>query len=142
MPEISQNILKKIKNNSLSGLDLDPELISPHYQGYSILNIPASAASLLDTSGLSSAPLAPEIISPVKGEVKNIIVILLDALGYHRFKNWLADDPDLIWNQLQKDGLLAPLTSICPSTTCAAITSFWTDSSPTQHGIMCYEMWL
>jgi len=142
MPEISQNILKKIKNNSLSGLNLDPELISPHYQGYSILNILPSAASLLDTPGLSSAPLATEIISPIQGDVKNIIVILLDALGYDQFMNWLAEDPDLIWNQLQKDGLLAPLTSICPSTTCAAITSFWTDSAPTQHGIMGYEMWL
>jgi hypothetical protein len=144
MSEISQNILYKIRNNPLPGLKLDPELLSPQYQGYSILNIPASAAGLLDTPGLSSAPLAPEIINPIQGqgEIKNIILILLDALGYDRFLNWLTEDPDLIWNQLQKDGMLAPLTSICPSTTCAAITSFWTDSAPTRHGIMGYEMWL
>lgn len=142
MTEISQNILQNIKNNPQTGFKLDPEFISPHYQGYSILNIPASAASLLNTPGFSSSPLAPEFTNPIQGDIKNIIVILLDALGYQQFKIWLAEDPDLIWNQLQKDGLLAPLTSICPSTTCAAITSFWTDSSPTQHGIMGYEMWL
>ena len=139
---MSQNILQKINNNSLSGLKLDPELVSPQYQGYSILNIPATAASLLNTPGFTSAPLAQEIMSPIQGDVKNIIVILLDALGYLQFKNWLAEKPDLIWNQLQIDGILAPLTSICPSTTCAAITSFWTDTSPIQHGIMGYEMWL
>ena len=142
MTEFGQPILQKIKNYHLSSLKLDPELISPQYQGHSILNIPSSAANLLNTPGFSSPPLAPGIISPLQGDYKNIIVILLDALGYHQFKNWLVEKPDLIWNQLRNDGLLVPLTSICPSTTCAAITSFWTDSSPTQHGIMGYEMWL
>lgn len=142
MPELNQKILQMIKNSPLPGLDLAPELISPQYDGYSIFNIPSTAASLLDTPDFNSAPLAQELIQPIQGKAKNIIVILLDALGYLQFKKWLAEVPDLIWNKLQVDGILAPLTSICPSTTCAAITTYWTDSAPTEHGIMGYEMWL
>lgn len=142
MPDLNQKILQNISSNALPGLEIGPDLVSPHYQGYSILNIPSSAGNWLETPGFSSAPLASEITAPIQGDVKNIIVILLDALGYQQFTKWLLEKSDLIWNQLQKDGLLVPLTSICPSTTCAAITSFWTDSAPTQHGIVGYEMWL
>ena len=36
----------------------------------------------------------------------------------------------------------APLTSVTPSTTCAALTSIWTGKSPAEHGIVGYEQWL
>ncbi|MEK6222909.1 MAG: alkaline phosphatase family protein, partial [Chloroflexota bacterium] len=60
----------------------------------------------------------------------------------HRLQAWIAEDKNLIWRNLLTDGLLAPLTSIAPSTTSAAITTYWTGTPPTQHGVAGYEQWL
>ena len=142
MTDLSTQLYKQIKEGSISELALCEEFISPQYDGLSILNIPASGAELLNVPGLSSPALSHQILDPIRGKTQNVILILMDALAFHRIQKWLAEDRDLIWNTLLKGGILVPITSISPSTTCAAITSFWTDSSAAQHGIMGYEMWL
>ena len=48
----------------------------------------------------------------------------------------------MVWGSLLDDGILAPITSIAPSTTSAAMTTYWTSTSPYAHGITGYEMWL
>lgn len=116
--------------------------VYPRYEGESILNILPSVAALLGVDGFQHPGLEPKILSPLQREPQNIILILMDALAYHRLENWLAEEKDLGWHQLSDQGVLTPLTSICPSTTSAAITSYWTDSAAAQHGIMGYEMWL
>jgi hypothetical protein len=120
----------------------DQHFIYPRYEGESILNILPSVAALLGVDGFQHPGLEPKILSPLQREPQNIILILMDALAYHRLENWLAEEKDLGWHQLNDQGVLTPLTSICPSTTSAAITSYWTDSAAVQHGIMGYEMWL
>jgi hypothetical protein len=41
-----------------------------------------------------------------------------------------------------KDASLSPLTSISPSTTAAALSTFWTGRTPASHGVLGYEVWL
>lgn len=118
------------------------EFIYPRYQGESILNILPTIANQFHLPVFQHPSLSAELVAPLKGEPQNIILVLLDALSYHRLENWLGEDQNLAWHQLQEQGILAPLTSICPSTTCAAITSYWTDSSAFEHGVLGYEMWL
>jgi len=142
MTDLTEQILSIINTNTIKLTDWDREFITPNYDGGSILNIPATGAGLLGSPGTNSSPLSPEISSHLPDEVKNVIVILVDALSFQRFSSWLKEEPDLVWNQLVPGGLLAPLTSICPSTTCAAISTFWTGASAAKHGIMGYEMWL
>ena len=142
MSDISKSISDQIFNQMMPGLSLADEFIVPHYNGLSILNIPSSIGALLDVNGFTNPGLKPELFSSITGNPKNIILILMDALAFSRLQEWLGEEPDLIWNSLLEQGLLAPLTSITPSTTCAAITSFWTAASAAQHGILGYEMWL
>jgi Type I phosphodiesterase / nucleotide pyrophosphatase len=54
----------------------------------------------------------------------------------------MAAKPKMVWNRLAGDGMLAALTSISPSTTSAALTSYWTSTPARAHGITGYEMWL
>ncbi len=117
-------------------------LSAPDYAGGSILNIPAAAGKLLGVDQFRYAPLKDAYLEPLGGEVDHLILILVDALAYHRMERWIKEDPELPWNPLIESGILAPLSSICPSTTCAAITSFWTGASAAEHGITGYEMWL
>ena len=120
----------------------DAELTPPEYEGGSILNIPASVGEILNVSGFPNQPLNPGILETFSSQVDNLILVLVDALAYHRLEEWLNEDPELPWHKIAENGILAPLTSICPSTTCAAITSFWTGRPAAEHGIIGYEMWL
>lgn len=142
MLDISADLISIIKSNRLPGLDLGDEFIYPKYDGQSILNVPGSICQLMGIPPISTPPLKPEILSPFGEEARKVILILMDALAFHRLQSWMVDDKDMVWNYLIADGLLAPLTSISPSTTSSAITTLWTGSSPTEHGIAGYELWL
>ena len=134
--------------NTSPEVDLQSQINSgnfvyPRYGGKSILNIMPSAARLFDLKEDFQHPeLQADLLTSLRDGPQNIILVLLDALAYHRLENWLAEENNLGWNQLRGKGIMTPLTSICPSTTCAAITSYWTDSAAIEHGVMGYEMWL
>jgi len=142
MPDLIPQLLPEIENHILPGLDLHPEFIAPKYDGASILNIPDSICHWMDIPGIGEGPLRPEIIHNLGNGVRRVILILMDALALHRLQAWMETGIAPIWGELLKDGLLAPLTSISPSTTSAALTTFWTGRSPAAHGILGYEVWL
>ena len=60
-----------------------------------------------------------------------------------RARQELHSDPDLaVWQSLPESALLAPLTSVVPSTTAAALTSLWSGALPAEHGVIGYEVFL
>ncbi len=142
MKETLEDLISASTTRDLRSLVHSEDFIFPRYQGESILNILPSVAGLFGLDGFQQAGLLPPTLASFSREPKNIILVLLDALAYHRLEIWMAEDKDLGWHQLKEQGVYAPLTSICPSTTCAAITSYWTDSAAIEHGVLGYEMWL
>jgi hypothetical protein len=143
MPDVSQKLLPQITNHRIPELNLPADLIQPRYTGQSTLNIPNSICAMLGAPPISETPpLIPEITKLLGEEARKVLVILVDALALHRLQMWLEEEPDLVWNKLLPEGLLAPVTSIVPSTTCSALTTFWTGEPASCHGISGYEMWL
>lgn len=142
MSTITQELLLDIKNHQLSGLDLDGDFIFPKYADQSILNIPASICEWLDIDNLGAGALRPEILLPPGNGIRRVILILMDALSLHRFQGWLESGDIPVWQNLMQAGQLSPLTSISPSTTCAATTTLWTGQSAATHGIVGYELFL
>ncbi len=148
MPDLTPQLLSKAQDYHLPGLDIGAGAITPNYMGGSILNLPASICRMLGVPELGSAPLARELLSTlgVDGDgsrsLRSIILVVMDALALHRLKRWIEDGSTPIWGRLAQNGLLAPLTSITPSTTSTALTSLWTGRSPAEHGIAGYELWL
>jgi predicted AlkP superfamily pyrophosphatase or phosphodiesterase len=142
MKELLKGNFNQSPEQDLQSLIHEEQFIYPRYQGESILNILPSIASLFGLPDFQHPALENELLTPLHRQPQNIILVLLDALAYHRLENWLSEDKDLGWHQIRERGVYTPLTSICPSTTSAAITSYWTDSAAGQHGIMGYEMWL
>jgi hypothetical protein len=139
---IKQDHMDTIQKQSLPGLDFPPEFILPFYDGQSILNIPASICQAFDVAPLHSVPLTPGIFPQVNDEIQRIIIILMDGLALSRFSSWLDKGEIPVWNHLINAGNIAPITSISPSTTSAAMTTLWTGQSAAEHGVMGYEMWL
>lgn len=140
--EFTSQALSRLSNTRrLPGLDLGDGFLLPDYQGGSILNLPSSFCHWLELPGLGAAPLRDELLAPFQ-DVQRVILVLVDALALHRLQRWMADGCAPVWHTLAEGGLLAPLTSIVPSTTSAALTSLWTGRSPAEHGIAGYELWL
>ncbi len=144
MPNLIEQMLPGLKANRLAGLRLPKDQIFPQYQGQSILNLPSTICRLLGAPELRTSSLIPELIDPLieGGPVQRVILILMDALGLHMFQRWLESGGIPVWDRLMQSGLIAPLTSIVPSTTSAALTSLWTGSSPAEHGVVGYTVWL
>ncbi len=142
MPNLITQLLPDLRSHRLPDLDLGSDFQYPRYGDQSILNIPSSICRWLNAPDLGAGPLRPEILLPPGDGIRRVILILMDALSLHRFQGWLEEGELPIWQSLLEDGLLAPLTSIAPSTTCAATTTLWSGQSPASHGIVGYEMWL
>jgi hypothetical protein len=143
MPSARDDILERLRAHQIPGLDLGEGFLYPHYQGYSILNIPSTICKWLGLPGLGAAPLAEEIVPKLDRSFPRVVLVLLDALGYQRFVRWLEQYPALaVWQSLTERGGLMPITSISPSTTSSALTSLWSGRSPSEHAITGYEMWM
>lgn len=141
MPDVADDILPRLSTPKLEGLDLGGGAIHPAYDGLSILNLPASLCHWLGVSGPPHPRLDISALEAMVEGVEQIIVVLIDAVSYERFRRWIegsapAFDPN------EDDCLLTPLTSVVPSTTCAALTTLWTGRSPAEHGILGYEIFL
>ncbi|MGE5221711.1 MAG: alkaline phosphatase family protein [Omnitrophica WOR_2 bacterium] len=148
MPDMTSRLLPGLISRRLEGLDTGEGFILPEYNGASILNIPDSICELLGAPGLGPGGLHPGFLPDLGGEpgtnreVQRVILVLVDALSLDRMQRWMAAGELPVWDALMRDGQLAPLTSIVPSTTAAALTTFWTGRSTAEHAIAGYELWL
>jgi hypothetical protein len=142
MPDLTEQNLPALRAHRLPGLELGDGFVYPHYAGHSILNLPNSLCHWLDAPPFGAAPLAPELLSAPGSGFRQVILVLMDALALHRLQRWMKDGTAPVWHVLAQAGSLFPLTSICPSTTSAAITTLWTGRSAAEHGIAGYELWL
>lgn len=126
----------------LTTLASTPGFILPDYQGGSIANLPDAVCSWFEIPGLGIGRLTGADSAPLPDRVTTVLVVIIDALSFHHFQSWRKGENSRIWDPLVKAGRLSPITSICPSTTCAAMTSLWTGQPAVRHGISGYEMFL
>jgi predicted AlkP superfamily pyrophosphatase or phosphodiesterase len=142
MPDLTPELIPSLRSHRLPGLNLGDEFVYPDYFGRSILNVPASICMWLGAAQLGVEPLHADILAPLEHDYQNVILILMDALSLRLLTRLISEGILPLWGGLAEDGVLAPLTSITPSTTTAALTSLWTGRSAAEHGIVGYEMWL
>ncbi|WP_322508667.1 alkaline phosphatase family protein [Anaerolinea sp.] len=124
------------------------EWFFPHYAGYSLVNLPASIFQWLgaDAPAALRPPLAHPAFQQWNTRFDTVILILVDGIGLDWMQNTLeraARDEDLrFWAHLPAESVLAPLTSVVPSTTATALVSLWTGALPAEHGVIGYELFL
>jgi len=101
-------------------------MITPDYSGAGIANLMASVAEGLG-AGEQPYPAASLLPSSVLGGAKNVLLFVIDGLGY----NYLATRGR---GSYLARRMLGRLTSVCPSTTASAIPTFLFGLPPQQHG--------
>lgn len=142
MADLTGERLAVRRQYRLPEFDLGGERIYPDYSGSSILNVPATVCQWLQVEPVGAPPLDAELSAAVGEGIQHVVLILMDSLALHRLQRWMSDGTAPVWQSLEQQGVLAPLTSIVPSTTSAAMVSLWTGRSPYEHGVMGYEMWM
>lgn len=145
MTDLTTALLPKLKSYRLPGFDLGDDFVYPHYQGGSILNVASTLCHLFGVPEIGAPALMEEISTPIQNLVPNVrrvVLVLMDALALHRFQRWVGEGGVPLWGELLERGVLAPLTSVVPSTTSCALPSIWSGLSPAQHAMVGYEVWL
>jgi hypothetical protein len=119
------------------------DVVWPHYDGYSIANLPVTFAAILGAQMPASLPPLPsELWRDLARDVRCVVFVLIDALGYRRFLRVIESDTGSLWKPLVERGQFFPLTSVFPSTTVAALSSVWTGLAPSQHGCLGTRLFL
>jgi len=110
------------------------ESIQPRYSGGSIVNLMSSLSAALGRHTAEPAYPVSELLQPEQiRDARNVVLLVMDGLG---------DD------YVQRTGgtlmryRCGCLTSVFPTTTAAAITTFVTALAPQQHGITGWFMYL
>jgi predicted AlkP superfamily pyrophosphatase or phosphodiesterase len=149
MTSLISSLLPPLENHRLTGFSAGPSVIYPHYDRQSLINIPASICHWLGVPTFGAPPLADEILQAMGGPFKHVVMLLVDGLGLQQLQQLIQPSSNKpatgrfsFWSRLLADAVLAPISSVAPSTTASALTSLWTGQPPAVHGIMGYEMYL
>ena len=142
----ADTIEKRIRDHRLFNLNVEwsHEVVFPYYDGLSIQNIPRSIAQLLGADRLVSDPLDNMIWNGIPPQVERVLLFISDGLGYNWLQQLVADDDrirDAVAFLSDERGPL-PLTSCAPSTTTAALPTFWTGTPPATHGMLGSQAFL
>lgn len=110
-------------------------MILPDYQEGSIVNLMQSIVVGLG-DGTDSGPYAPHPLvgTQALGETRKVILLVIDGLGYDYLLETVAGGA-------LEAHLRGRMTSVFPSTTATAITTFMTGSAPQQHALTGWYMW-
>lgn len=141
MPDLSSQVLSRIKDHRIDRLPLGKDLMLPFYEGLSLVNVPGTITRLLDVPDFGKPPLDDVITSVLGGPYEKVVLLLVDALGNNLLERMMSPEYDLLWGRYFDQAVFSPITSICPSTTASALTTLWTGEGPAAHGIIGYEMW-
>lgn len=141
MPDHTEKLLPRLLDGNLEGVDLGQEAVLPAYDGLSILNVPSSLCMWMGISPLQHPGLRLPALDELAQSTQQILLLLIDGLGWDSYRDWEADVPEIL-DTAHDEVILAPLTSVVPSTTSSALTTLWTGSSPAEHGLVGYELFL
>lgn len=106
----------------------------PDYDGNSIVNLMQSIATACGSAAMHY-PQLPALPATQLGAARHIVLLVIDGLGQRTLANHPACP------NLQRHAI-GTMSSVFPSTTASAITTFMTGLAPAQHGLTGWHMHL
>jgi hypothetical protein len=108
-------------------------MYQPDYQGGSLVNLITSLSLALGGESQGYAPLRGLDAEHLQ-RYRTIVLLVVDGLGYHYLTRAGA-------GATLRSHLLERITSVFPTTTATAITTFYTGLAPQQHGLPGWHTW-
>ena len=109
-------------------------IVLPNYSGQGIVNLVQSIATACGSTGARYPELAA-LPAATLGAARHIVLLVIDGLG----QRLLETHPNC--PNLQRHAI-ASISSVFPSTTASAITTFMSGLAPAQHGLTGWHMYL
>ena len=134
------NMLQERRN--LPGVEGSTDILLPNYDGFGLANLTPTISHWLGGPDLSAPVFSEAILSQFAPKYKRVVLLLVDALGYNQLTRLMEQGEADLWKRKLNQSKLFPITSISPSTTASALTTIWTGTTPHEHGIIGYEMWV
>lgn len=108
--------------------------VIPDYEGACISGIVPALLDHVDLVDGHRAGALPEWIAGLLGDARQVVLLVVDGLGWEQLASRLAFAPTL--------ASLAggPITTVAPSTTSTALTSIATGKPPAEHGVLGYRV--
>ena len=108
-------------------------MLQPEYQSGSIVNLMASLSLGLGAGSLGYLPLP--LLEPGRlQQYRNIVLLVIDGLGHQQLARSRS-------GSTLRAYLQGSITSVFPTTTATAITTFFTGLAPQQHGLTGWHTW-
>lgn len=143
MNPIAQRILRRLRQPARIGdAALPDEFVWPAYDGYSLANVAPTVLRHFGVGGIRSPGLAEAVVGGELAGAEKLVVTLVDALGYLTLTQAMDSGTVPGFHALAERGRFVPLTSVFPSTTAAALSSFHTGLPPAGHGVAGYRMYM
>jgi predicted AlkP superfamily pyrophosphatase or phosphodiesterase len=115
------------------------EVIDPCYQSYCLSQLPSVVCALLGM---------PQVDHPLLNVVRStmtsgwspakVVLLLIDGFGWHQWMRY-AETYEF-FDRITARGAVAPITTVFPSTTAAALTTVHSGLTPQEHGLP--EWWV
>lgn len=128
-------------------------LVLPRFDGFGLANVAPTVLGLLAPGAaedISLPPLHADVLPREQTEsVRRVVLFVADGLGHLQLQREVAagNAPNLgrlIAGQTPAGprATYAPITSVFPSTTVAALGSLNAATAPSGHGLLSYTLWL
>jgi len=117
-----------------------PGAIAPDYDGLSIVALHSIVEHILGLEPSASALL--DEIGARLPTADRLLLLIIDGLGHRALRAFCERYPNLYLSRLAGRGVYAPITSVFPSTTVAALTTYSTGLTPQEHGMLGYRLYL
>lgn len=110
--------------------------VAPSHDGRGIGNVAASAARTLGAEGADLLPPLDGGLLPshLAEGAEAVVLLVVDGLGWPAYEAARHDLEAL--PRLARDGAVAPITSVLPSTTATALTTLHLGAAPARHGLV------
>lgn len=122
----------------LSADELAPGFVRPAWNDYCFANVPDTIRSLFDVS--ARRPLPDDVFDGVATDVDHVVCVFVDGFGWNHFQRVCDDHPFL--GLLADRATVTPLTSLFPSETAAAVSTFNTGTQPCEHGVLGWNAYV
>ncbi len=128
-------MLRRAAADRLLDDEIAPGYVRPAYEGRSFGNVPATVGSLLGVD-LDGQPLSSEIV-PFE-RVETVVVVVVDGFGFEQYERHHADHG--FFARMTDRTPVWPLTTVFPSETATAMSTYMTGRMPVEHGLIGWNI--
>ena len=133
-------VLSEETNRLLVNQRFSEDFVLPDYGQRNIVNLGSIVGDVFSIEKLRKVSFSEAPIDDYEG-VEKIVLFVLDGLGFNLFLSHLKNSNGAFADLAEK-GVLKPFTSTFPATTATALTSIFTATTPSEHGIIGFNMFL